>query len=283
MRIAIRARKMRKRQQTTVIRKKTLELLPAVMQRKKIWMRRKLRKQKIQKTCRIAMMRRKLRKQKMCRIVMMRRKQINRKFRRKTSRVRFWSLPTAMPGIFLRIMSLKMRKSQKISRCWRISALLGSWMRTGKMKVVSIIIFRFFRESIFWQRAWSFRRSRSAWTAESLCWHQQILIILRMAVSASTATHWNSIRMRLSREAVRPMLFWLVVWRLQSRFRIWISGFRSIRTLRQQVTGYRRSDWQMVQTWIWFWREKTRSRAVICVRLLMCRKAVPWRSAEREA
>lgn len=36
MRIAIRARKMRKRQQTTVIRKKTLELLPAVMQRKKI-------------------------------------------------------------------------------------------------------------------------------------------------------------------------------------------------------------------------------------------------------
>ncbi len=36
MRIAIRERKMRKRQQTTVIRKKTLELLPAVMQRKKI-------------------------------------------------------------------------------------------------------------------------------------------------------------------------------------------------------------------------------------------------------
>lgn len=36
MRIAIRARKMRKRQQTTVIRKKTRKLLPAVMQRKKI-------------------------------------------------------------------------------------------------------------------------------------------------------------------------------------------------------------------------------------------------------
>ena len=200
MRIAIRARKMRKRQQTTVIRKKTRKLLPAVMQRKKIWMRRKLRKQKIQKTCRIAMMRRKLRKQKIqktCRIVMMRRKQINRKFRRKTSRVRFWSRPTAMPGIFLRIMSLKMRKSQKISRCWRISALLGSRMRTGRMKVVSIIIFRFFRESIFWQRAWSFRRSRSAWTAESLCWHQQVLIILRRTVSASTVTHWHSIIMQL--------------------------------------------------------------------------------------
>ena len=231
-------------------------------------MRRKLRKQKIQKTCRIAMMRR---------------KQINRKFRRKTSRVRFWSRPTAMPGIFLRIMSLKMRKSQKISRCWRISALLGSRMRTGKMKAVSIIIFRFFLVSIFWQRAWSFRRLRSAWTAESLCWHQQVLMILRMAVSTSTATHWNSIIMRLSREAVRPMLFWLMVWRLQSRFRIWISRYLTIRTMWQRVPGYRRSDWWMVQNWIWFWREKTRSRAVICVRLLRCRKAAPWRSAEREA
>ena len=118
-----------------------------------------------------------------------------------------------------------------------------TWEPDENRKVVSIIIFRFFRESIFWQRAWSFRRSRSAWTAESLCWHQQILIILRMAVSTSTATHWNSIMMRLSREAVRPMLFWLMVWRLQSRFQIWISRYRLLRTMRQRVPGYRRSDW----------------------------------------
>ena len=37
-------------------------------------------------------------------------------------------------------------------------------------------------------------RDRSAWMAELLCWHQQVLMILRMAVSSSTATHWNSIR-----------------------------------------------------------------------------------------
>ena len=43
----------------------------------------------------------------------MRKRQQTTVIRKKTRKL----LPTAMPGIFLRIMSLKMRKSQKISRC----------------------------------------------------------------------------------------------------------------------------------------------------------------------
>ena len=130
-------------------------------------------------------------------------KQINRKFRRKDPQ-------KDQQGTFLIATDSKCRDFLKdyefedeeipedipvltdISVTW-------SRMRTGKMKVVSIIIFRSFRERYILAAGVELPEIEVSMDGGILCWHQQVLMILRIAVSSSTATHWNSIRMRLSR------------------------------------------------------------------------------------